>query len=98
MSHLTFAGEYSDLIAESVLSGTLTGFYDLAEGEVMEELAEHAEEYLVSEPRVTEAAGARVTVDVSRTTGTAVMLVFERLAGAETGDLAYTGVRRGLLA
>jgi len=96
--HPVFDGSNSDLIVMAVLSDTIVGFFDKLEGYVEAVTIEHEEAFLVSEIRVDEAAGARVVVDVSRTTETEVTLICERLAGEETGDLELVGERRGLLA
>ena len=94
-----FAGDFSDLTESEVLAGTITGFYDEVQGGVIvEKLVEHSKAFILSEVRIEEIAGARFVVDVSRTTATEVMLLVERLAGEEEGDLVFAGARVGLLA
>jgi hypothetical protein len=92
-----FDGSRSDMLVSEDLVGTITGFYDEATGFVAEKLVSHAKAFLLAEVRIGEYAGARFMVDVSRTTATEVMLIVERLAGAETGDLTFAGARVGLL-
>jgi hypothetical protein len=95
--HPVFHGLRSDMFASEDLVGTITGFYDETEGRVVAQLVEHAGAFLVSEVRIGEYSGARFGIDVSRTTATAVMLVVERLAGVETGDLVFAGTRVGVV-
>jgi len=96
-----FSAVVSDLVASVDLSGSIVGFYAQSEGTITEVEIDHSEdgEFAVSEVRVVEAVGARVTVDVSRTTAGVATLLVERIAGGgESGDLAIVGTRAGLLA
>lgn len=94
-----FSSAISDLVASVALSGSIVGFYEQSEGTATVVEVDHSEdaEFALAETRVTEATGARVTVDVSRTTAGSVALVVERISGEGTGDLAIVGTRVGLL-
>jgi hypothetical protein len=93
--YAAFDASRSDMIVTEVLAGTITGFYSLSVGDVATLVVEHDSAFMVSEVRVDEAVGARVTVDVSRTTETAVTLVAERVTGSGSGDLVVSGSRVG---